>query len=78
MPYPCNEKLQWWDYGRTTAPLNLDGRLMSQRLFQELRFYPKHESIWSPHWRGTNTETLKQQRSIWEGDQEPMKRSVTD
>jgi hypothetical protein len=28
--------------------------------------------------RGTNTETLKRQRSIWEGDQELVKRSGRD
>jgi hypothetical protein len=39
---------------------------------------PKHESIWWPHSRGTNTETLKWQRSIWDGDQEVVKRSVKD
>jgi hypothetical protein len=38
----------------------------------------KHDSIWCPHCRGTNTETLKQQRSVWEGDQELEKRSVWD
>jgi hypothetical protein len=30
----------------------------------------KNDSIWSSHCRGTNTETLKQQRSIRNGDQE--------
>jgi hypothetical protein len=39
---------------------------------------PKQESVWYPHCRGTNTETLKRQRSIWEGDQEPVKSSVRD
>jgi hypothetical protein len=38
----------------------------------------KHESIWCLHCRVTNTETLTQQRSIWEGDQELEKRSVRD
>jgi hypothetical protein len=33
---------------------------------------PKHESIWCPHSRGTNTETLKRQRLTWEGDQESV------
>jgi hypothetical protein len=33
---------------------------------------PKHESVWCPHSRGTNTETLKWQRSTQEGDQEPV------
>jgi hypothetical protein len=31
---------------------------------------PKHESVSCPHCRGVNTEILKQQRSILEGDQE--------
>jgi hypothetical protein len=30
---------------------------------------PKHDSIWCPHSRGNNAETLKWQRSIWEGNQ---------
>jgi hypothetical protein len=38
----------------------------------------KHDSILCPHCRGTNTETLKQQKSIWEGDQELVQRSVRD
>jgi hypothetical protein len=38
----------------------------------------KNNSIWGPHCRGTNAETLKRQRSIWEGDQELEKRSVRD
>jgi hypothetical protein len=33
---------------------------------------PKTFFIWCPHCRGINTETLKQQRSTWEGDQEPV------
>jgi hypothetical protein len=32
----------------------------------------KPESVWCLHSRGTNTETLKQQRLTWEGDQEPV------
>jgi hypothetical protein len=32
---------------------------------------------WCPHSGRINTETLKQQRSTGEGDQEPVKRSVT-
>jgi hypothetical protein len=36
---------------------------------------PKFESVWYPHWRGANVLTLKQQRSVWEGDQKVMKRS---
>jgi hypothetical protein len=36
---------------------------------------PKLESVWCPHYRRANTVTLKLQRSIWEGDQEVMKRS---
>jgi hypothetical protein len=39
---------------------------------------PKHESVWCPHCRGANRETLKWQRSIWEGDQEPVKKSGRD
>jgi hypothetical protein len=39
---------------------------------------PKIDSIWCPNWIGTNTETIKWQRSIWEGDQELVKRSVRD
>jgi hypothetical protein len=39
---------------------------------------PKHESIWCSDYRGTNIETLKQQRSIWEGNQELVKRLVKD
>jgi hypothetical protein len=35
---------------------------------------PKYESVWCPHSRGANTESLKQQRSIWEEDQELVKR----
>jgi hypothetical protein len=31
-----------------------------------------------PHCIGTKTETLKQQRSIWEGDQELVKSSGRD
>jgi hypothetical protein len=31
-----------------------------------------------PYCRGVNTETLKQQRSIWEGDWEVVKRSGRD
>jgi hypothetical protein len=38
----------------------------------------KHESVWCPHCRGTNTEPLKQQRSTWEGDQKLEKKSVRD
>jgi hypothetical protein len=37
-----------------------------------------HKSVWCPHSRGANTETLKWQRSIWEGNQELVKRSVKD
>jgi hypothetical protein len=37
----------------------------------------KLESVWSPHCRGANTETLKRQRSIW-GDQDLVKWSGTD
>jgi hypothetical protein len=40
--------------------------------------HPKHESIWCAHCRGTNTETLKWQRSTGEGDQEQEKRSVRE
>jgi hypothetical protein len=36
----------------------------------------KQESICCPQHRETNAETLKQQRPIGEGDQEPEKRSV--
>jgi hypothetical protein len=39
---------------------------------------PKLESIWCVHCRGANTVTLKQQRSIWEGDPEVVKRSGRD
>jgi hypothetical protein len=35
---------------------------------------PKYESVWCPYSRGANTESLKQQRSIWEEDQELVKR----
>jgi hypothetical protein len=35
----------------------------------------KLESVLCPNCRGTNTETLKWQRSIWEGDQEVVKGS---
>jgi hypothetical protein len=38
----------------------------------------KHDSIWCPHCRETKADTLKRQRSIWEGDQELEKRSVKD
>jgi hypothetical protein len=38
----------------------------------------KHDSIWGPQCRGTNAETLKWQRSVWEGDQELEKRSARD
>jgi hypothetical protein len=38
----------------------------------------KHDSIWGPHCRGSNTETLNLQRSMWEGDQDLEKRSVRD
>jgi hypothetical protein len=38
----------------------------------------KYESIWCPRCRGTNTESLKWQRSIWERDQELVKRSGRD
>jgi hypothetical protein len=38
----------------------------------------KHDSIWGPHCRGANTETLKWEKSIWEGDQELQKWSVRD
>jgi hypothetical protein len=38
----------------------------------------KHDSIWCPQCRGTNAETLKQQSSIGEGDQELEKRSVRE
>jgi hypothetical protein len=36
---------------------------------------PKFESVWCSHCRGANTVMLKRQRSIWEGDQEVVKRS---
>jgi hypothetical protein len=35
---------------------------------------PKLESVWCPHCRGANTETLKWQRSTWEGDRELVQR----
>jgi hypothetical protein len=31
-----------------------------------------------PHYRGTNTVTLKPQRSVWEGDREVLKRPGRD
>jgi hypothetical protein len=34
----------------------------------------KHDSIWCPQYKGTNAETLKWQRPIGEGVQEPEKR----
>jgi hypothetical protein len=37
---------------------------------------PKKDSIWCPQCKGTNAETLKQQRPIGEGDQELEKRLV--
>jgi hypothetical protein len=37
-----------------------------------------HKSVWCPHCRGANTETLKWQRSIWEGDRNLVKRSSRD
>jgi hypothetical protein len=40
---------------------------------------PKNnDSIWCPQCKGTNTETLKWQRSMGEGDQELEKRSVRE
>jgi hypothetical protein len=33
----------------------------------------KHDSVWCPHCKGTNTETLKQHRAIGEEDQELKK-----
>jgi hypothetical protein len=39
---------------------------------------PKPESVWCPHCRGATKVTLKWQRSIWEGDQEVVKRSGKD
>jgi hypothetical protein len=39
---------------------------------------PKHESVLCPNSRGTDTETLKWQKSTREGDQEPVSRSVRD
>jgi hypothetical protein len=38
----------------------------------------KHDSIWSPQCKGTNAETLKQQRPIGDGDQELEKRLVRE
>jgi hypothetical protein len=38
----------------------------------------KHRSVCFPHCRGIYTETLRWQRSIWEGDQKLVKRSVWD
>jgi hypothetical protein len=38
----------------------------------------KQESIWCPQCKGTNAETLKQQRPIGEGDQEQEKRLVRE
>jgi hypothetical protein len=34
--------------------------------------HPNHERVCCPLSRGTNKETLKWQRSTWEGDQEPV------
>jgi hypothetical protein len=39
---------------------------------------PKLENVSCAHCRGANTVTLKQQRSIWEGNQEVVKRSGGD
>jgi hypothetical protein len=38
----------------------------------------KQDSIWCPQCKGTNAETLKQQRPIGEGDQELEKRLVEE
>jgi hypothetical protein len=38
----------------------------------------KHDSIWCPECKGTNAETLKQQRPIGEGDQKLEKRLVRE
>jgi hypothetical protein len=39
---------------------------------------PKLESVRYPHCRGANTVTLKQQRSIWDGDRELVKKTGRD
>jgi hypothetical protein len=39
---------------------------------------PSKKSIWCPGCKGTNAETLKQQRPIGEGDQELEKRLVQE
>jgi hypothetical protein len=40
--------------------------------------HQKQDSIWCPQCKGTNTETLKWQRPIREGDQELEKRLVLE
>jgi hypothetical protein len=57
--------------------LDLGHMLRGQHIWQEWE-NPKHESVWCPHCGEANTETLKRQRSIWEGDQEVVKRSGRD
>jgi hypothetical protein len=61
----------WLDLGHMT------NRVHTREIWEYVE-NPKHESIWCPHSRETNTELLKQQRSTWEGDQESVKRSVRD
>jgi hypothetical protein len=39
---------------------------------------PKLESVWCPHCRGANKVTLKQQRSIREGNREVLKKPGSD
>jgi hypothetical protein len=38
----------------------------------------KQDGIWYPQYKGTNAETLKWQKPIWEGDQELEERSVRE
>jgi hypothetical protein len=58
----------------TAMVLDLCHMLRGEHIWGLVR-NPKHESVWCPQCRGANTETLKRQRSIWEGDQKLVKRS---
>jgi hypothetical protein len=58
--------ITWWD----------ESTQMRNEVRQEIQ--KKQNSIWCIQFKGTNAETLKQQRSIGEADQELEKRLVQD
>jgi hypothetical protein len=71
----CSPSYAVFRSGANAAMLLDLGHMTRGKHIQEVWWYvvnPKHESARCAHSRRPTAETLKRQRSTWEGDQEPV------